>query len=72
MNTFVRPVNNSVSTAQLVPAPALTPERPASAATAPVPQRTHAQLATESEADDQTKRDFYAWCAGCEGYGSIF
>ncbi|WP_149867091.1 hypothetical protein [Solirubrum puertoriconensis] len=36
--------------------------------------QTQAQQSDEEKEteDDARKRDFYAWVAGCEGYGSIF
>ncbi|RAK62075.1 hypothetical protein DLM85_24365 [Hymenobacter edaphi] len=68
MSTSVRPASPAVTTVQPVFAP--TPERPAAAAPVPAPARP--RPATASEADDQARCDFYAWCAGYEGYGSIF
>lgn len=69
MNTPMRPLVQSVSPAPLAPTTLRQPEQTTPAAIVPAATRPRP---TESEADDDSRRDFYAWCAGCEGYGSIF
>ncbi|OON68503.1 hypothetical protein [Hymenobacter sp. CRA2] len=72
MNTFVRPAKTSVQTQpQAATTSAQLPEYPYAAAT-PAPQPARPLPDEEDEKDAQTKRDFYAWCSGCEGFGSIF
>jgi hypothetical protein len=71
MNTFPRPAAAPVSgPSPLVPPVATPVHNPhAGPGTAP-PPAANADLEDEEEA--RIKCDFYAWCAGCEGYGSIF
>jgi hypothetical protein len=69
MKPSVRPATT------LVPTPVPTVPAPVAQYQAALPtpaSRPAEQSAREDEAASQAQRDFYAWCAGCEGYGSIF
>lgn len=64
-----RPATSSAQ-ASVLPAPTTARPYPAAApASYAAPARP---AAAEREEEDSARRDFYAWCAGCEGYGSIF